>query len=74
MVSELLRPVYEAQLFTLPYSKYSICSPSAWTQASARHLIATRREPQIPGMLHTVQKPATIFFFIIHRRQVHQQF
>jgi hypothetical protein len=43
--------------------KACLChSPPAWIQASAWHLIATRRQYQIPGMLHIVWKPTTIQF------------
>jgi hypothetical protein len=34
---EFLRSVYGTRIFTWPYSKCSIYSTSAWTQASARH-------------------------------------
>jgi hypothetical protein len=77
--SSCLRPLgySDRQLLTLPYSKYSICPTLAWIQASARRLIATRRRSQIPGMLRTVWKPATIrfrSFHIIHCRRLYQRF
>jgi hypothetical protein len=66
-VSEFLRPVYDTQLFTLSYSKYFICPPPAWIQASAQHIIATWRWSQIPGMLCIVWKPATVQFWRVLR-------
>jgi hypothetical protein len=51
MVFKFLRSAYDPQLFTLPYSKCSICPPPAWIRASAWCLIATRRRSQIPATI-----------------------
>jgi hypothetical protein len=45
--------------FILSYIKCFTRPPSARTQVSAWHLIATRKRPRIHGMLHIVWKQAT---------------